>query len=93
VFLLDDHEIFRRGLRDLLEADLDVAFGFEACREIRSRHPRTACLILTSFADDEALFQAIMAGRRGMSSSRSAPWTSSRRCGGSGPVRTCSILG
>jgi DNA-binding NarL/FixJ family response regulator len=125
VFLLDDHEIFRRGLRDLLEAagdievvgeaatqdeavgrvhafDPDVAVldvrleegnGIEACREIRSRHPRTACLILTSFADDEALFQAIMAGRRGMSSSRSAPWTSSRRCGGSGPVRTCSILG
>jgi two-component system response regulator DevR len=97
VFLLDDHEIVRRGLRDLLEAegdidvvgeaateaeavgrvhalDPDVAVldvrleegnGVEACREIRSRHPRTACLILTSFADDEALFQAIMAGAAG----------------------------
>ena len=39
--------------------------GVEACREIRSRHSRTACLILTSFADDEALFQAIMAGAAG----------------------------
>ena len=97
VFLLDDHEIVRRGLRDLLEAegdievvgeaatqqtavdrvhalDPDVAVldvrleegnGVEACRDIRSRHPRTACLILTSFSDDEALFQAIMAGAAG----------------------------
>ena len=97
VFLLDDHEIVRRGLRDLLEAegdievvgeasteaeavgrvhalDPDVAIldvrleegnGIEACRELRSSHPRTACLILTSFADDEALFQAIMAGAAG----------------------------
>jgi DNA-binding NarL/FixJ family response regulator len=97
VFLLDDHEIVRRGLRDLLEAegdmevigeastaaeavgrvhalDPDVAVldvrlaegnGVEACRDIRALHPRTACLILTSFADDEALFQAIMAGAAG----------------------------
>jgi DNA-binding NarL/FixJ family response regulator len=97
VFLLDDHEIVRRGLRDLLEAegdievvgeastaseavgrvhalDPDVAVldvrleegnGVEACRDIRSLHPRTACLMLTSFADDEALFQAIMAGAAG----------------------------
>jgi DNA-binding NarL/FixJ family response regulator len=97
VFLLDDHEIVRRGIRDLLEAegdirvvgeastadqavgrvhalDPDVAVldvrleegnGIEACRDIRSLHPRTACLILTSFADDEALFQAILAGAAG----------------------------
>ena len=97
VFLLDDHEIVRRGVRDLLEAeddlvvvgeastedeavrripalDPDVAVldvrlqegdGITACREIRSRHPRTACLMLTSFADDEALFHAIMAGAAG----------------------------
>jgi DNA-binding NarL/FixJ family response regulator len=97
VFLLDDHEIVRRGLRDLFEAEEDLAVvgeasteeeavqrvgavrpdvavldvqlqqgnGIEACREIRSRHPSTACLILTSFADDEALFQAIMAGAAG----------------------------
>jgi DNA-binding NarL/FixJ family response regulator len=97
VFLLDDHEVVRRGLRDLLEAEddlevvgeagtaeeayaripatnpdvaiLDVRLpdgdGVEVCREIRSSHPGTACLMLTSFADDEALFSAIMAGAAG----------------------------
>jgi two-component system response regulator DevR len=97
VFLLDDHEIVRRGVRDLLDAepdltvvgeastedeavrriqalDPDVAVldvrlesgdGISACREIRSRYTRTACLMLTSFSDDEALFQAIMAGASG----------------------------
>ena len=95
--MLDDHEIVRRGLRDLLESEGDITVvgeastedeavrrvpaldpdvavldvrlaegnGVEACREIRSRHPRTACLILTSFSDDEALFEAIMAGAAG----------------------------
>ncbi len=97
IFLLDDHEIVRRGLRDLLEAEddlevvgeagtaeqalgripatrpevavLDVRLpdgnGIEVCREIRSRHPEVRCLMLTSFADDEALFAAIMAGASG----------------------------
>jgi DNA-binding NarL/FixJ family response regulator len=96
VFLLDDHEVVRRGLTDLLEGqgievvgdastaeeafgrihalDPDVAVldvrlpdgdGVTVCREVRSRHPRTACLMLTSFADDEALFDAIMAGASG----------------------------
>ncbi len=97
IFLLDDHEIVRRGLRDLFESerdfivvgeagaqddavrqilklDPDVAIldvrlqdgdGISVCREIRSRHPRTACLILTSFDDDEALLQAILAGASG----------------------------
>ena len=97
MFLLDDHEIVRRGLRDLLEAedDLDVVGdagtadealrripatrpdvavldvrlpdgdGIEVCREIRSNHPEIQCLMLTSFADDEALFAAIMAGAAG----------------------------
>jgi two-component system, NarL family, response regulator DevR len=96
VFLLDDHEVVRRGLRDLLESegievvgeagtaaeafgrihavDPDVAVldvrlpdgdGVSVCREVRSRHPRTACLMLTSFSDDEALFEAIMAGASG----------------------------
>ncbi|MET0143326.1 MAG: response regulator transcription factor [Jiangellaceae bacterium] len=97
VFLLDDHEIVRRGVAEMLNAeddievigeaatqadavarvhavDPDVAVldvrlehgnGIEACREIRSLHPRTACLILTSFYEDEALFQAIMAGAAG----------------------------
>lgn len=97
VFLLDDHEVVRRGLRDLLEAEgdmvvvgeagtaaealsripptrpdvavLDVRLpdgsGVEVCRDVRSAHPEVQCLILTSFADDEALFQAIMAGAAG----------------------------
>ncbi|MFA5885583.1 MAG: response regulator transcription factor [Acidimicrobiia bacterium] len=97
VFLLDDHEVVRRGLRDLLEAAggievvgeagtadeairripptrpnvaiLDVRLpdgdGVEVCRDVRSAHPEVQCLILTSFSDDEALFQAIMAGAAG----------------------------
>jgi DNA-binding NarL/FixJ family response regulator len=99
VFLLDDHEVVRRGVRELLEADsggeievvgeastadealgrvpavrpdvaiLDVRLpdgnGVEVCRDIRSRHPEIQCLMLTSFADDEALFDAIMAGASG----------------------------
>jgi DNA-binding NarL/FixJ family response regulator len=97
VFLLDDHEIVRRGVKDMLEAEpgitvigeagtaesalaripalmpdvavLDVRLpdgdGVTVCREIRSRHPEVACLMLTSFGDDEALFDAIMAGAAG----------------------------
>ena len=97
IFLLDDHEIVRRGVRDLLEAEddlevvgeastaadalaripavrpevavLDVRLpdgsGVEVCREIRSAHPEVRCIMLTSYADDEALFDAIMAGASG----------------------------
>jgi DNA-binding NarL/FixJ family response regulator len=97
VFLLDDHEVVRRGVRELLEAagdievvgeagtaeealarvpvaNPDVALldmrlpdgnGVEVCREIRSAHDTVQCIILTSFADDEALFDAIMAGAAG----------------------------
>ncbi len=39
--------------------------GVEACREIRSRRPETAVLMLTSYSDDEALFNSIMAGAAG----------------------------
>ena len=49
----------------VLDVRLQEGNGVEACREIRSLHPRTACLILTSFADDQALFEAIMAGAAG----------------------------
>jgi two-component system response regulator DevR len=97
VFLLDDHEVVRRGLRDLLaeEPDIDVVGeagtaasalawmpalrpkvavldvrlpdgdGVSVCREIHSSLPRTACLMLTSYGDDQALFGAIMAGAAG----------------------------
>jgi len=96
VFLLDDHELVRRGIRDLLWAEddlqvvgeagtadealeripqavLDVRLGddpsgrtgIEVCRELRSTHPEVACVMLTSFADDEALFASIMAGASG----------------------------
>jgi two-component system, NarL family, response regulator DevR len=41
------------------------AGGIEVCREIRSTHPEVACVMLTSFADDEALFASIMAGAAG----------------------------
>jgi two-component system response regulator DevR len=39
--------------------------GVEACREIRDRLPETQVIMLTSFSDDEALFNSIMAGAAG----------------------------
>ena len=97
VFLVDDHEVVRRGLRDLIDdepdmevvgeaattaqalargpalrpdvAVLDVRLpdgdGISVCRELRSRMPEVACLMLTSFDDEDALLDAIMAGAAG----------------------------
>jgi two-component system response regulator DevR len=96
IVLVDDHEIVRRGLKELLQdegfdvvgeagnaADAlirvralrpDVAIldarlpdgsGIDVCRDVRSADPSIACLILTSYDDDDALFAAIMAGAAG----------------------------
>jgi two-component system response regulator DevR len=97
IFLVDDHEIVRRGVADLFEDetdmeivgeaatvaealariptyDVDVAVldvrmpdgnGVELCRDLRSQLPDLHCLILTSYSDDEALLNAIMAGASG----------------------------
>src|SRR5580765_6015034 len=97
IFLLDDHEVVRRGVRELLEVEDDLEVvgeagtaeealqripaaspnvaiidmrlpdgnGVEVCREVRSRNPEVQCVVLTSFADDEALFDSIMAGAAG----------------------------
>ncbi|MFF7265025.1 response regulator [Streptomyces sp. NPDC008159] len=97
VFLLDDHEVVRRGVHDLLNdepgitvvgeaanveqalvrvpalrphvAVLDVRLpdgdGVTVCRELRSNMPELACLMLTSFDDEEALLDSIMAGASG----------------------------
>lgn len=43
----------------------DGPSGIEVCRDIRSSHPEVACIMLTSFADDEAMFASLMAGASG----------------------------
>jgi two-component system, NarL family, response regulator DevR len=52
---------------DVVVMDVRLAdgSGIEATREIRAEHPQTRVLMLTSFADDEALFSSIMAGASG----------------------------
>jgi DNA-binding NarL/FixJ family response regulator len=97
VFLMDDHEVVRRGIASLLseEADIEIVGeagsaeqalaripaarphvavldvrvpdgdGVSVCREVRARMPEVACLMLTSFSDEEALFDAVMAGAAG----------------------------
>ncbi len=97
VALVDDHEVVRRGVKDMLEAQDDIVVvveagsygeamtrvppsdaqvavldvrlgdgdGVELCRELRSVRPDLECLMLTSFSDDDALFNAIVAGASG----------------------------
>ena len=96
-FLVDDHELVRRGVADLLDEEpdlmvigqassvsealarvpaanpdvvvLDVRLpdgnGVELCRELRSRLPELNCLMLTSYTDEEAMMDAILAGAGG----------------------------
>jgi len=49
----------------VMDVRLSDGSGIEATREIRAKHPNTRVLMLTSFADDEALFASIMAGASG----------------------------
>lgn len=97
VMLVDDHEVVRRGLAALIEAEEDLEVvgeaaggeeavrlapllspdvvvmdvrmpgggGVSACREVRAHHPEIQIIMLTSFSDDEALFNSIMAGAAG----------------------------
>ena len=56
-----------RARPDVVVMDVRLAdgSGIEATSEIRARHPKTSVIMLTSFADDEALFASIMAGASG----------------------------
>jgi len=97
VFLVDDHEVVRRGIADLLDAEDDLTVigqassvtealariptlrpdvavldmrlpdgnGVEMCRELRSGIPGLQCLILTSYTDQQAMVDAILAGAAG----------------------------
>jgi two-component system response regulator DevR len=49
----------------VMDVRLEDGSGIEATREIRARRPDTKVVMLTSFADDEALFASIMAGASG----------------------------
>ncbi|GAA3162690.1 response regulator transcription factor [Planomonospora alba] len=49
----------------VLDVRLPDGSGVDVCREVRSRRPELACLMLTSFADDDALFDSVMAGASG----------------------------
>ena len=56
-----------RALPDVIVMDVRLSdgSGIEATRDIRAQRPETQVLMLTSFADDEALFASIMAGASG----------------------------
>jgi two-component system, NarL family, response regulator DevR len=49
----------------VMDVRLPDGSGVEACRDIRAEHPEIKVLMLTSFSDDQALFDSIMAGASG----------------------------
>jgi len=49
----------------VLDVRLPDGDGVHVCRELRQQMPELACLMLTSYADDEALFESVMAGAAG----------------------------
>jgi len=49
----------------LMDVQMKSINGIEACREIKSQHPEIAIVMFTSFADEEAVFDSIMAGADG----------------------------
>lgn len=97
IMIVDDHEVVRFGLKNLLDrqADWEVVAeastvaeavknaeecqpdvvvmdirlndgsGIDACREIVNTHPKMKVIMLTSFAEDDLLFNAISAGAVG----------------------------
>jgi two-component system, NarL family, response regulator DevR len=97
VMVVDDHEVVRKGIRNLLAATTDLVVsaeaatmreaidqversqpdvvvmdvrlanenGIEVTREIRTRRPNIRVLMLSSFADEEAVLASIMAGAAG----------------------------
>jgi two-component system, NarL family, response regulator DevR len=97
VVLVDDHEVVRRGVADLLDEEVDLSVigqagsvaealarvpalrpdvavldvrlpdgnGVELCRELRSMLPGLNCLMLTSYTDEQAMTDAILAGAGG----------------------------
>jgi two-component system, NarL family, response regulator DevR len=97
IFLVDDHELIRQGIKTFLQGEPDMEVvdeaatardaigkapivkpdlvvldirlpdgnGVEVCRELRARCPEARVVMLTSFADDNALMDSIMAGASG----------------------------
>jgi two-component system response regulator DevR len=49
----------------VLDVRLPDGDGVQVCRDLRAQLPELACLMLTSYADDEALFESVMAGASG----------------------------
>jgi DNA-binding NarL/FixJ family response regulator len=49
----------------LLDVRLPDGSGVDVCRDVRANHPSIACLMLTGYDDDEAIYAAVIAGAAG----------------------------